>query len=67
MRSILLLLTLSFTSGCATVHSWERGTLSHASMQLTPQLGDGYRMHVVPIREGALNFGGGLGGGCGCN
>jgi hypothetical protein len=35
-------------------------------MELSPRLGDGFRAHILPIREGALPGGAGLGGGCGC-
>lgn len=53
--------------GCVTVQPWERATLSHPCMDLAPGLGDGYRGHILPIREGALAGGAGIGGGCGCN
>lgn len=58
---------LCAASGCATVQPWERGTLSHPCMDLAPRLGEGYRGHILPIREGALAGGAGIGGGCGCN
>jgi len=67
VRAATLVALLVGLSACATVQPWERGTLSHPCMQLTSQLGDGYRGHIVPIREGALFGGGGIGGGCGCN
>lgn len=63
----LLVALLSCLPGCATVQPWERGTLSHPCMDLAPRLGDGYRAHILPIREGALAGGAGIGGGCGCN
>ncbi len=64
---LLLIALLIGLSGCATVQPWERATLSHPCMDLAPQLGDGYRAHILPIREGALAGGAGIGGGCGCN
>ncbi len=64
---LLLVALLAALSGCATVQPWERATLSHPCMDLAPQLGDGYRAHILPIREGALAGGAGIGGGCGCN
>jgi len=69
-RSLRLLIACSLLVGgvgCATVQPWERGTLSHPCMDLATQLGDGYRVHILPIREGALPGSAGIGGGCGCN
>ncbi len=63
----LLTALLCGLSGCATVQPWERATLSHPCMDLSARLGDGYRAHILPIREGALAGGAGIGGGCGCN
>lgn len=63
----LLAAALAGLSGCATVQPWERATLSHPCMDLSPQLGDSYRIHILPIREGALPGNAGIGGGCGCN
>lgn len=54
-------------SGCATVRPWERERLAHPYMQVEPALGDAWRMHELPIREGALSGEGHVGGGCGCN
>ena len=62
-----LLALLCGASGCVTVQPWERSTLSHPCMDLSAQLGDGTRAHILPIREGALAGGAGIGGGCGCN
>ena len=61
---VLLALALAALPGCATVHPWERGRLAHPSMLLQPELGDAFRAHMVPIREGAIDATGGLGGGC---
>ncbi len=65
----LLLLSVSAlpVSGCAAVKSWERGRLAHPCMQLQARLGDGFRTHMTPIREGAVGGSGQIGGGCGCN
>jgi hypothetical protein len=65
-RALLVLVALCALGGCATVQPWERATLSHPCMELSPRLGDGFRAHILPIREGALPGGAGLGGGCGC-
>ena len=66
MRFTFVALLISMATGCATVHPWQRETLSHPCMQLTPQLGDTFGSHMLPIREGATGGEGGLGGGCGC-
>ena len=62
----LLVLTLLTAPGCATVQPWQKGTLSHPYMELTPALGTEFHHHVHMIREGAVGGEGGLGGGCGC-
>ncbi|MBW2256539.1 MAG: DUF4266 domain-containing protein [Deltaproteobacteria bacterium] len=65
---LLLLPVLAVaTAGCATVRPWERERLSHPCMLVQPQLGDGYRAHLLPIREGAVDSAGAIGAGCGCN
>jgi hypothetical protein len=63
---MVLLLSLLMMTGCVTVHPWERGTLSHPCMQMSPQLGDSHLEHVWSIREGAVGGELGVGGGCGC-
>ena len=64
MRLVVLLLIL--LPGCATVHPYQREVLSHPAMQLAPELGDGFRSHMLPLREGAMGGEGAIGGGCGC-
>lgn len=63
----LLLALAAGLSGCATVQPWERDLLSHPCMQVSPRLGDAFRGHLIPIREGATAGTTGVGGGCGCN
>jgi len=36
-------------------------------MALKARLGDGFRHHMLPIREGTIGGEGSAGGGCGCN
>lgn len=68
LSSVLVLSGLVLPgSGCVAVKSWERGTLGHPCMQMTPRLGDDFRAHMTPIREGAAGGVGQIGGGCGCN
>ena len=64
---LLLLVAATGLTGCATVQPWERDVLSHPCMQLSPRLGDSFRSHLIPIREGATPGTSGVGGGCGCN
>jgi len=64
---LLLLAVASATTGCATVRPWERERLSHPCMLVEPQLGDQYRAHLLPVREGAIDSTGAIGAGCGCN
>jgi hypothetical protein len=56
--------------GCATVAPWERGTLSHASMDPGSQQRaacDDFHGHTFDVREGSICATGRVGGGCGCN
>ncbi len=64
---MLFVLAASVLSGCATVQPWERDLLSHPCMELSPRLGESFRSHLIPIREGATPGTSGVGGGCGCN
>ncbi len=65
--ALLFTIVAAGASGCVAVKSWERGRLAHPSMQMSPKLGDGFRSHMTPIREGAVGGEGQIGGGCGCN
>lgn len=72
MRWLLLALTIlllggTLSTGCVAVKPWQRSTLSHRSMLLTPRLGEPYHAHLRSIREGAVGGEIGAGGGCGCN
>ncbi len=66
-RLVLALLAAALLSSCAVLKPYQRTTLSHASMQMAPQLGDGFQSHMLPIREGAVGGDASIGGGCGCN
>ncbi len=65
-----LLVSAPVGSGCATVAPWERGTLSHASMDPGSQQRaacDDFHGHTFDVREGSICATGRVGGGCGCN
>jgi len=59
---------LLFTSGCANVKPWERGTLTDYTMQgdRSP-IQSGQVQHIYFSREEATGGSGVGGGGCGCN
>ena len=70
LKSIIFasLAGLVFTSGCANVKPWERGTLSDYTMRPDRDpLNDSLREHVYFTREAAAGGRGVGGGGCGCN
>jgi len=72
MRRAVVLLALLFLSsgltGCATVHPWERGTLSLEPMKLDDCRSQRYERNIEVYREGAVGGNGGKsGGGCGCS
>ncbi|MEL6187652.1 MAG: DUF4266 domain-containing protein [Myxococcota bacterium] len=72
MRLIGRLLILAAIGVCVggCVRPWQRGALSHRSMdaeQLCERHMDDFLSHVQDIREGATGGGGKPGGGCGCN
>lgn len=65
----LLVLALGLSAaGC--VRPWQRGALTHRSMepdQLCEVLVGDFTQHTYDIREGATGGLGRPGGGCGCN
>ncbi len=68
MRRALLALALAAASGCATVHPWERETLSAPAMaESSDPEGEAFDAHFEGAREAALDPGSAGGGGCGCN
>ena len=65
---VLVLVGLGGLAGC--VHPWERGALTHRSMDsqsFCEQLRADFSNHVYDIREAASGGLGRPGGGCGCN
>ncbi len=70
LKSIIFasLAGLVFTSGCANVKPWERGTLTDYTMRsdLSP-IQSGQVQHIYFSREEATGGSGVGGGGCGCN
>lgn len=73
MKTKILLLAAScavflFSSGCANVKPWQRGTLSDYTMRpARDPLGNAQKEHIWFSREEASGGGGVGGGGCGCN
>jgi len=62
------LAALLFTSGCANVKPWERGTLTDYTMQSgRDPIATGQADHIYFSREEATGGRGVGGGGCGCN
>jgi hypothetical protein len=69
-RSVLRVLVLlaAITSGCVTVHPYQREYLARPSMDTSSEEGESaFRAHVHDSREGATGGHGSTGGGCGCN
>jgi hypothetical protein len=67
-RALLVLLVALAGSGCATVEPWQRGTLAHRCMQVSPTPERAAAIeHVLTVREGAAGGHGASGGGCGCD
>ncbi len=71
MRSLMLIVAILLTSGCATdpwVKPYERANLADPIMSFDRHPVSGHFMkHVYDSREGARGASGGGGGGCGCN
>jgi hypothetical protein len=70
MRRLLFFVSLValplFSTACAHVASYERGSLAHPTMT-TSDLASPSEAHVRAVQEGAVGGGGAGGGGCGCN
>lgn len=59
---------LLFTSGCANVKPWERGTLTDYTMRPDQNsIATAQASHIYFSREEATGGSGVGGGGCGCN
>lgn len=68
VRILGLMVLVVMVGGC--VKPWQRGALSHRSMdteKLCERHIDDFLGHSYDIREGATGGGGKPGGGCGCN
>jgi hypothetical protein len=65
LRSLLVIVVLSATSGCAHVKPYERGKLAHHSM--TSELEGPATAHTLAVHEGATGGGSLAESGCGCN
>lgn len=64
----LAVLSSLATAGCAAVEPWQRGTLAHPCMAVSPTPErDAAIDHVLTVREGATGGHGASGGGCGCD
>ncbi len=54
-------------SGCATVHPWQRESLSDPIMIMDENpIDSGIRQHYIDYREGSVGGTGEQSGGCGC-
>jgi hypothetical protein len=66
--SLLLLLTMSALSGCASVQPWEKQNLAKPEMTFEgDRLDTGYTEHIYSSKEASSGGAGVGGGGCGCN
>lgn len=65
---LVLLLVLTFLSGCKTVEAWEKSEFAHYTMRPDRDpIAQGLAEHTYVSREGALGGRGVGGGGCGCD
>ncbi|OGS45531.1 MAG: hypothetical protein A2539_00050 [Elusimicrobia bacterium RIFOXYD2_FULL_34_15] len=65
--TIIVIISLSFVSGCNTVQPWEKGILGEPIMQFTTDQNSSiYQQHMLNSREASSGGYGGAGGGCGC-
>ncbi len=70
MRWLALVMMVGALGACAEVKPWQRGPLTHHSMDpndKATQLAGEFNAHVFDVREGCKPGGGFAGGGCGCN
>lgn len=65
---LVLLLVLTFLSGCKTVEAWEKSEFAHYTMRPDRDpIAQALAEHTYVSREGALGGRGVGGGGCGCD
>lgn len=65
---LILVMTVSLLSGCATVKPYEREYLADPIMQFDVNKEEAQlEMHFLLTREGSMGGYGGAGGGCACN
>ncbi len=63
----ILFFALLFSSGCATVHPWQREGLADPIMIIDENPIDaGIKQHYLDYREGSVGGTGEQTGGCGC-
>lgn len=70
MRVVAVLFALGFLTSCAEVKPWQRGPLSHHSMDpknTENGVCEKFLSHTHDVREGGSGCIGAAGGGCGCN
>lgn len=70
MRVVVFVIAALACASCAEVKPWQRGALTHASMEPEDRpttLSREFLSHVFDVREGSKGAGGQAGGGCGCN
>ena len=71
-RTVLLIVTVAWISGCTNIEPWvkpyERDHLADPIMALDGDpISTAYIQHVYEAREGVRGGEGAAGGGCGCN
>ncbi len=65
---IILVVCLTFFSGCVSVKPYQKAFLNDEDMDLGVREINGYESTFESYREGASGANGGkIGGGCGCN
>ncbi|MCB0843982.1 MAG: DUF4266 domain-containing protein [Bacteroidetes bacterium] len=64
----LILLSITFSSGCVSVKEYQKMYLNDPEMALQMRKIEFYEINMESYREGAAGANGGkVGGGCGCN
>ncbi|MCF6254739.1 MAG: DUF4266 domain-containing protein [Gammaproteobacteria bacterium] len=65
---VIILLSLSGLTGCASVEPWEKGMLAKPEMGWTPDpIEAAMESHIFFSKEGSSGGNVSGGGGCGCN
>ena len=66
--SLIILISVLFSSGCTAVKPWQRGYLAKDVMSTSQDsLRNSLDNHIYFSKEGSSGGGQAAGGGCGCN